>query len=116
MKEKVFTNHQRINVILAENDGHDQLIFEFETKKIIDLNSDSSQNQIQSVFASVFNLLTLGEVELTLEICEGYSKALYIEVCKEFITEINREITSTSRKIHETFLPKASVEGILGSQ
>jgi hypothetical protein len=88
---------EKINVLLKNIDDHDLLVFEIssgdKSKDLsINLNSDNCQSEIKKVFSSLLEKMINSEIQLELKIDPQYSKGLYIDVCKEYITNLNREI------------------------
>lgn len=66
-----------------------------ENSKTSDLNDSSSQLQIKEVFSKLLEELLLFDIDLVLEIQEGYSKGLYKDVFTEYISELNKELKQT---------------------
>lgn len=88
---------EKINVLLKNINDNDLLVFEIssgdKSKDLsINLNSDICQSEIKKVFSSLLEKMVNSEIQLELQIDPKYSKGLYIDVCKEYITNLNREI------------------------
>ena len=81
----------------------DVLIFNLDDnspeKYYINLNNHDSQTQIKEVFAKLLEMLLESDLSLELRIAEGYSKGLYKDVCKEYISDLNKEIAQTKELI-----------------
>lgn len=106
MKGKVFMKQAESNtikVILTVQGETDVLIFlldeENPEKYAINLNDSSSQLQIKEVFSKLLEELLLCNIELELEISKNYSKGLYIDVCTEYISELNKELVQVKSSI-----------------
>lgn len=95
---------QMIDVLLTVNGDADVLIFKLDEEHpddyIIDLNSDSNQTQLKKVFAKLLEKLLVDEVHLSYSVAEGYSKGLYKDVCKEYIEDLNSEISNVRNQIN----------------
>lgn len=91
--------NKKITVKLTVCGETDVLIFLLDEanpeKYIINLNDSSSQLQIKEVFSKLLEELLLFDIDLVLEIKEGYSKGLYKDVFTEYISELNKELKQT---------------------
>lgn len=91
--------NKKITVKLTVCEETDVLIFLLDEanpeKYIINLNDSSSQLQIKEVFSKLLEELLLFDIDLVLEIQEGYSKGLYKDVFTEYILELNKELKQT---------------------
>ena len=81
-----------INVKLDKRDKKDYMIFEFEEEIIVCLNEESGQSELKSVFSVLLTELIKNPVELEYIENKEYKVGLYIDVCKEYIIDLNREI------------------------
>lgn len=95
--------NKKIKVVLTVQEQTDVLIFlideENPNKYIINLNDSSCQIQIKEVFAKLLEELLEFDIDLCLEIQEGYSRGLYKDVCKEYIAELNKELVQVKDSI-----------------
>lgn len=106
MKGRVYmkqAENKKITVKLTVCGETDVLIFLLDEanpeKYIINLNDSSSQLQIKEVFSKLLEELLLFDIDLVLEIQEGYSKGLYKDVFSEYISELNKELKQTKSMI-----------------
>lgn len=84
---------QEIKVLLHEDNEKDILTFLFEEREIgVNLNEVDGQQDLKDVFSTLLHLLEKQEIGLVLEIDSQYKKGLYIEVCNEYIQDLNREL------------------------
>lgn len=92
-----------IKVQLTVVGEEDVLIFvldeENPDKYIVHLNSANNQTDIKSVFSKILEMLFCNEVNLQLEIAEGYAKGLYKDVCEEYINELQKEISDVKEQL-----------------
>lgn len=102
MKGRVYmkqVENKQIKVILTVQGETDVLVFllddESHEKYTINLNDSSSQLQIKEVFSKLLEELLSFDIDLVLEIQEGYSKGLYKDVFTEYISELNKELKQT---------------------
>ena len=93
MKEGIFMNQEIIKATLLEQDDADVLRFEIEEEYLdVNLNSSECQNSLKKLFTLILEKVAKGSVEITLEIQDGYSRGMYVEVCEEYIKDLNREL------------------------
>lgn len=97
-------NQRIISVILLENgDGNDTLRFviDEEQKLDINLNSETCQTEIKNVFEKILGISVTEDIQLNYSVQEDYTKQLYIDVCSEYIKEIQGEINKSAEQIRE---------------
>lgn len=94
-------NQNIVNVeLLALNEDKDILRFKFEDEQIdVNLNSSLCQNDLKAVFVRLIQMLLEGDVYLQFSPEDDYNRRMYIEVCEEYIKDLNRELVSTKEKI-----------------
>lgn len=63
-----------------------------ETPLDINLNSAECQSSLKDVFAALLNLLIHSDINLQLMVSKDYSRVMYVEVCTEYIKDLNREL------------------------
>jgi hypothetical protein len=106
MKGRIFMNRRIIDVELTLIGEEDTLVFHIDdsvpNEYIINLNSSTSQTELKLVFTKLLEILIKEDFELALKIAEGYSKGLFIDVCTEYINDLNKEIDQVKENItHE---------------
>lgn len=91
---------KKIVVELKKCNDSDILEFCIEDKKYpINLNNEDSQNDLKNVFCVLLENMIESTIELKLEINKNYKSGLFIDVCTEYIKELNREIKQVKDKI-----------------
>lgn len=90
---------KKVIVELKKNDNSDILAFYLEEEYCINLNSESCQNDLKKVFSALLEQLIVTSIELDLIIAQDYKSVLFIDVCTEYIKELNREIKLVIKKI-----------------
>ena len=70
----------------------------------INLNSPECQNSLKKLFTLILEKVVDGSVEITLEIRDGYSRGMYIEVCEEYIKDLNRELGEVTELIKKEII------------
>ena len=58
---------------------------------------------MMEVFSKLVYLCINNDVELSLEIEEGYKRSLYKDVCQEYVRELQREMNNVREKIRREF-------------
>lgn len=95
-----------IKVHLEKREKEDYLVFQFEETKDVCLNKETSQNDLRAVFANLLTELLKAPLKLEFEDKLDYKTGLYIDVCKEYIKDLNREISSIRKNIPEKLIMK----------
>ena len=103
MKGKIYMNQKQIKAILYDENDVDYLCFEIseECKYPINLNSDESPKQLKEMFSKLLSELIDSDIETIFEKSEEYSRRLYIDVCEEYVKDLNRELRSVSLKLRK---------------
>ena len=91
-----------INVHLEKRENKDYLVFGFEEVAEVCLNDDESQNNLKSIFVKLLMEITKYPVELQFLENPEYKTGLYIDVCKEYIKDLNKEITNVRKNMPRT--------------
>ncbi len=101
MSEKIYMNQNIVYVeLFALDEDKDILRFKFEDEQIdVNLNSSLCQNDLKAVFVRLIQMLLEGDVYLQFSPEDDYNRRMYIEVCEEYIKDLNRELVSTKEKI-----------------
>ena len=96
-------NQKVIEVKLTALSDLDVLIFGLDEAQpdeyIVDLNNANSQNELKQVFSRLLQMLIEEDISLKYTIVPGYRKELYKEVCKEYIDDLNRELSQVKASI-----------------
>ena len=92
-----------IKVQLTVVGEEDVLAFLLDDEKtneyIVSLNSANNQTDIKRVFTKILEMLFDNDITLTFEIAEGYSKGLYKDVCSEYVSELQKEISAVKEQL-----------------
>ena len=100
MKGRVFMSQRVIDVTLTVLSDVDVLVFGLDDKKhTVNLNSATSQNELKNVFSRLLQLLLQEDITLNLVIDKDYGKGLYKDVCREYINDLNRELTQVKASL-----------------
>lgn len=62
---------------------------------------DESQNNLKSIFVKLLTEITKYPVELQFLENPEYKTGLYIDVCKEYIKDLNKEIMNVRKNMPE---------------
>lgn len=103
IRGRIFMNQESkvINVHLEKRENKDYLVFGFEEVAEVCLNDDESQNNLKSIFVKLLTEITKYPVELQFLENPEYKTGLYIDVCKEYIKDLNKEITNVRKNMPE---------------
>ena len=88
-------NPEVIEVILKSEDA-DTDVIEFhisDASLSVNLNSPNSQVSMKAVFAALLKELVARDIELQLTIDDDFNRVMYKEVCTEYISDLNRELS-----------------------
>ena len=103
MKGRVFMSQRVIDVTLTVLSDVDVLVFGLDDKEqydyTVNLNSATSQNELKNVFSRLLQLLLQEDITLNLVIDKDYGKGLYKDVCREYINDLNRELTQVKASL-----------------
>ena len=96
-------NQKIIEVNLrAINNDADILEFEFnEISLQVNLNSSECQKELKTVFVQILKELLTSDIILNLRYNEDYKRKMYIDVCEEYIKDLNKEIENCKCKIRD---------------
>lgn len=102
MREGIFMNQKVIDVLLTVVNEEDVLAFKVEDKNmLVNLNSPTCQGDLKNLFSNLLNLLIEDDIELVLAIDNDYSRQMYIEVCEEYIKDLNRELNECKSELRK---------------
>ena len=96
-------NPEVVEVFLtSETPDDDILFFSVDDKKIsVNLNSQDCQASLKDVFAELLRKLIRDDVKLVLNVDEKYRRQMYIEVCQEYIKDLNRELDECKTELRK---------------
>ncbi len=103
MSEEISMNRKAIEVVLlAVDEDTDLLRFDFEDTPLdVNLNSPLCQNELKAVFVRLLQMLIENDVYLEFNYADDYGRAMYIEVCEEYVKDLNRELALAKEKIRK---------------
>lgn len=106
MSEKTFMSQETIEVQLTGNEKEDFLIFYLDDLKFpngiqVNLNDVSGQGDLRNFFSNLLEIMVEKKIELKLKVSDGYTKGLYIDVCKEYVVDLNNEILKVYEELDE---------------
>ncbi len=96
-------NQKIIDVELKSlEDDTDILEFQYEDNPLpVNLNSDATQNELKAVFERLLQELMLNDVALHFKYAEAYKRGMFIEVCEEYVKDLNRELKNVKERLLE---------------
>lgn len=83
---------RKIDVTLVKEDPEHFLVFSLNDEIKVSLTSEQGQIELKNLFLRVLTQLLNGPVAFEFKDNPEYNTGLYIDVCKEYLTELNREI------------------------
>lgn len=90
-----------INVHLEKIDELDYMVFEFEEEMKVCLNTETSQNELKAIFSNLLDELIQQPIKLEFIERTDYKTVLYTDVCREYIKDLNREISNVRKSMPE---------------
>ncbi len=102
-EEGIYMNQEDkiVNVRLEKREKNDYMIFEFEEEIVVSLNEESGQSELKTLFSVLLTELMQKTVKLEYIENNDYKVGLYIDVCQEYIKDLNREISNVRKNIPE---------------
>lgn len=90
-----------ITTVLSDSEGNDVLRFRFPDDTALDvcLTGESGNNQLKEVFEKVLKLQLKDDVEVDFEPTEGYTNAMYVQVCKAYTGTLANELAPVRAEI-----------------
>ena len=103
MSGETSMNRKAIEVeLLAGDETEDLLRFKFEGNPLdVNLNSPLCQNELKAVFVRLLQMIIENDVYLEFNHADDYGRQMYIEVCEEYIKDLNRELASSKELIRK---------------
>lgn len=90
-----------IKVHLETRNKVDVMVFNFDEEKTVSMNDENCQTELKSVFSTLLSELIIQPIKLQYEEKSEFKKPLYIDVCTEYVKELNREINTVRKTIPE---------------
>lgn len=98
-------SQKMIEVKLTALSDTDVLVFGLDEEQpeayAVNLNSTDSQNELKMVFSHLLQMLLDEDISLKYTVAPGYSKSLYKDVCKEYIDDLNRELSQVKANMEK---------------
>ena len=106
MKEETSMKLETIKVeLLALDPDTDILRFHVDESTLdVNLNSADCQSSLKDVFAVLIKHLIHSDINLELSVSNEYNRVMYIEVCTEYIKDLNREIAVVKEELRKELL------------
>lgn len=92
--------------LYGEEPDKDILAFIFEDgEQKINLNTETCQGEIKEVFSKLLRLCIENDISLDFKVDEGYGsgRGLYIDVCSEYIKELQKELNIVKERLRREF-------------
>ncbi|MDD2502756.1 MAG: hypothetical protein PHP79_01655 [Clostridia bacterium] len=91
--------------LIAPDTDTDILRFHVGDKPLdVNLNSAECQNSLKDVFAALLKLLIYSDINLELLVGDEYKRVMYVEVCTEYINDLNRELADVKDELRNELL------------
>jgi len=95
-------SQKTIEVLLTAENEEDILVFKVKDKNMsVNLNSPTCQGELKNLFSNLLKILIKDDIELVLAIDDDYSRQMYIEVCDEYIKDLNRELKECKSELRK---------------
>ena len=96
-------SRRQIKATLYDENDTDFLKFDIAEDCVIsvNLNSSESQKELKDVFSNLLSILNREDVEILFDHPDDYSRRMYIDVCAEYIKDLNRELQSVGRQMRK---------------
>lgn len=106
MKGETFMKLETIKVeLIALDPDTDILRFHVDDKPLdVNLNSAECQSSLKGVFAVLLKLLIHSDINLQLSVGDEYKRVMYVEVCTEYINDLNRELADVKDELRSELL------------
>lgn len=91
--------------LIAPDPDTDILSFYVDDQPIdVNLNSAECQSSLKDVFAALLKLLIYSDINLELSVGEEYKRVMYVEVCTEYINDLNRELADVKDELRKELI------------
>ena len=97
---------ETIKVELLAFDPDTDILRFYVSEKLADINLNSSecQSSLKEIFAILLKSLIHSDLELELSVNEAYKRTMYVEVCTEYIKDLNRELADVKDELRRELL------------
>ena len=100
MKEKKSMSQKIIEAELLAKDDVDVLRFFLETDEVdINLNTSNCQAELKLLFSKLLEELLENDLVIEFKCGDEYTRGMYIEVCEEYIKDLNKELQDVKEQI-----------------
>lgn len=89
----------KVELLAIDPDTDILRFFISDTPLDVNLNSPDCQSSLKSVFSALLKRLVTEDISLNLEINPDFTRGMYIEVCTQYIEDINRELNEVKEDI-----------------
>ena len=83
----------------AQDSETDILEFHLEHNLVVNLNSPNCQTELKTVFSALLRKMLINDIILELKVEDGFNRIMYVEVCKEYIGDLNRELIQVASEL-----------------
>lgn len=100
-------NQEIITVELKadKEDTEDLLVFFIgDNEFTVGLNNPSCQNSLKTVFSKLLESAIEKEICFDFKVHDGYTREMYVEVCREYLSDLEREIADVSEKMRSALM------------
>lgn len=103
MEERIYMNQENktVNVHLEKREKSDFMVFEFDEELAVCLNEENGQSELKNVFSVILTELIKNPIKLEYRENKDYMVGLYIDVCQEYLKDLNREISNVRKNMPE---------------
>lgn len=103
MREEIFMNQEIINVTLLNLDERNDILrFSIDGENLdVNLNEADCQKSMKSLFSVLLKKAVRMDLSLRFVVAPEYERRMYVEVCGEYVKDLNRELHEVVDLIRE---------------